>query len=127
MSDPDLDTPIGIENALKRLITSLTQAQRELANARDTAVMAELDYKSARRRHLLSDEAPVVARNSTTVDERNAWVEAKCEDEERTWRIADAARDAAQDRLRILRDDVTLLVTLSSSIRTSYEVAGRVA
>lgn len=127
MDFPDLTTPAGVEEAIRRLITSLTQAQRELATVRDRAVGAELDWKAARRRARLSSHCPKVTRGGHTVADAEAWVDAQCEAQEREARIAEAARDAALDRLRVLRDDVSLLITLSASVRQAYEVAGRAA
>lgn len=123
MSD-DLTTPAGIESRLRQLVTDLTHAQQALAAARDAEVRAKHTYEAARRRALLSEECPRVARGAVTTAERDAWVDEATARERWQWELAVVRREAAQDHLKVLRDQAVIVMSLASSVRAAYAVAG---
>lgn len=118
-------TPVQIESRLSHSITDLTRAQQALREARDLETDCEIEYKTAHYRAVLDQNAPVVARDGHTVAERDAWVALRCRDQWVRYRRAEAAREAAQDHLRTVRDVVEVLRSLGASVRTAYEGAGR--
>lgn len=118
-------TPVEIERMLSASITQLTTGQRALQKARDAETETELAYRRALYRATLDENAPRVARDGYTVAERDAWVALRCREEWEAWRIAQTAREAAQDHLRTVRDVTEVLRSLGASVRTAYEGAGR--
>ena len=123
MSD-DLTTPVGIESRLRQLVTDLAVSQQALAKTRDDEVRAKHAYGAAKRRHLLSPECPKVTRGGYTTAERDAWVDEKAKEECWKYELAEAKREAAQDHLRVVRDQAMVVMSLNSSVRTAYNVAG---
>ena len=123
MSD-DLTTPVGVESRLRSLVTELTKAQQSLSSARDTEVRNKHAYEAARRKALLSEECPKVARGGLTTAERDAWVDEQVKDERWLYGVAEARREAAQDHLRVVRDQAMVVMALSKSISAAYAVAG---
>lgn len=130
MSDPrsrqqyEALTPVQIEALLTRSISDLTGAQRSLQEARDRETDAELAYKRAYFRAVLDRNAPSVQRGGYTVAERDAWVGLRVAEEYETYKRAEAVREAAQDKLRTVRDVTEVLRSLGASVRTAYEVSG---
>lgn len=123
MSD-DLTTPIGVEARLRHLVTELTQAQISLAKKRDLEVTAKHAYQAARRRAIFAPESPKVARGGYTTADRDAWVDDKASEQHLHYDLAVAAREAAQDHLRVVRDQAMVVMSIGSSVRTAYNVAG---
>ncbi|MER5420387.1 hypothetical protein [Streptosporangium roseum] len=123
MSD-DLTTPIGVESRLRHLVTALTQAQIALAKKRDEEVAAKHAYQAARRRAIFSPDSPKVTRGGYTTADRDAWVDEKAANEHVQYDVAVAAREAAQDHLRVVRDQAMVVMSIGSSVRTAYNVAG---
>lgn len=117
-------TPVEIERRLRLSITTLTQAQGALREARDAETEAEIAYKTAHYRATLSKEAPAVERGGATVGERDAWVGSRTLNEWSAYRRAQTTREAAQDHLRTVRDVVEVLRSLGASVRSAYEGAG---
>lgn len=117
-------TPIQIEARLRALITELTKAQRTLTDARDAEVEAKGNLRRARTTALLSGDCPKVARGGYTTAERDAWVEQQIEDAQHAYDVASAARENAQDYLRVVRDQAEIVRSLGASVRTAYEMAG---
>lgn len=118
-------TPIEIESRLRGLVTELTQAQGALADQRDAEVRAKHAYEAERRKALLSDECPKVTRGGWTTTERDAWVDEQVKDVRWRFDLATVRREAAQDHLRVLRDQAEIVRSLGASVRQAYEVAGR--
>jgi hypothetical protein len=126
MPDSQL-TPVEVETRLRALVNSLSAVggpNGSLAQARDAEVQARHVYKAAFRRWMLSAECPRVERNGWTTSARDAWVEDKTADLEFAWCLATAAREAAQDHLRTLRDQASLVQSIGAFVRQSYELAG---
>lgn len=120
----DLTTPIGVEGKLRQLVTDLTLAQQALALARNEEVRAKHAYNAARRAVLMSPDCPKVSRGSVTTADRDAWVDEKVRDECWKYELAEVKREAAQDHLRVVRDQAVIVMAIASSIRTAYNVAG---
>ncbi|TDD54539.1 hypothetical protein E1286_04940 [Nonomuraea terrae] len=123
MSD-DLTTPVGIEARLRRIVTDLTMSQQTLAKVRDEEVNAKHGYEAARRRALFSDHCPKVARGGYTTADRDAWVDEQVKNQRYQYDLAVAKREAAQDLLRVVRDQAMVVMALANSVRAAYQVAG---
>jgi hypothetical protein len=117
-------TPLDIERRLKGLLNDLTRAQGSLAQARDLEVEAKHDLGRARRRALLSSQAPKVARGGYTTAERDAWVDQQVADLQFAYDRTVVTRESAQDHLRVLRDQAEIVRSLGASVRQAYEHAG---
>ena len=124
--EPNLEplTPVAIEQRLRFLYNQLARAAKLLAEARDVEVRKRHDYLSARRRVILSGMAPKVSRGQYTAADRDAFVDSQVEDAEFEYRVAEAAREAAQDHLRITRDQAEIVRSLGVGVRQAYELAG---
>jgi hypothetical protein len=117
-------TPVAIESKLKSLVTELSKAQQALAHARDVEVETRHDLNRARRRAMLSASAPRVARDGYTAAERDAWVEDQVDAEQVLYDRAVVARESAQDHLRVVRDQASVVQSLGVFVRQAYELAG---
>ena len=117
-------TPVAIEARLRYLYNRLAWTQKHLAEARDAEVAAKQALLSARRRVLLAPDSPKVTRGGYTTADRDAFVDSAVEDLEFAYRIAEAAREAAQDLLRITRDQASIVQSLGVSVRQAYGMAG---
>jgi hypothetical protein len=120
----DLTTPTGIESKLTSLVTELTNAQLALAAARNTEVRAKHAYEAEKRATLLGINCPKVTRGGFTTAERDAWVEEQVKVARWEYAVAEAKREAAQDHLRVVRDQAVVVMAIGSSVRTAYSVAG---
>ncbi len=127
MSNPygghDPHTPPGAEAALVAFSEELEAARMALASARDEEVDAEHALKAALRKARLSKECPkagVVDGVRITVAYVNDWVEDHCADEELTWMLAKAKRQAAKDHHETLRTQGSLAQSISKSVADSY-------
>lgn len=119
-------TPVEIERRLRGAVTALTQAQHVLRDARDDEVTKRHAYEAARRQAMLRDpNCPKVTRGGYTTAERDAWVEDRVSEQRAAYDFAVAAREAAQDHLRVVRDQAEVLRSLGASIRTAFEFSGR--
>lgn len=124
MSQPQ--TPVSAELALQQFSDALDEARLSLAKARNAEVDAKHAFEKAKRRATLSEACPKVRRGrdgeaSVTVAERDAWVEEKVSGERLVYDLATAARQAAADHLRTLRDQGSIQQSISRSVIGSYE------
>ena len=117
-------SPVDIERRLRWLVTALTDAQKDLANARDMEVDRKHELNAERRRWLLAPERPKVTRGGFTTSERDAWVDDRVTELQRAYDVAVATRESAQDHLRVLRDQAEIVRSLGASVRQAYEIAG---
>lgn len=117
-------TPVAVEAKLRSLVTELSRAQKALADTRDVEVEAKHTYESQHRAWLLSDDCPAVTRGGVTTAERDAWVAAKVGAEQHAYAVAEAARKAAEDHLRVVRDQASVVQTLARSVQQAYSAAG---
>lgn len=120
-------TPVAVESKLRQLVTALSRAQMDLREARDDEVEKELAWKAAHRRALLDPGRPRVERGGYTTAELGAWVDEQCADEYDAFRVAEARRKAAEDLLRVTRDQSTVVQTLARSVQQAYATAGTVS
>ena len=123
----DPATPPGAEAALMTLSEALEQARRALAEASDAEVDAELARDAARRTWLLSDECPragVFDGVRTTVAQVEAWVGDRIQDQERSYRLAKARREAAEKYLSVVGKQLSAQQSISKSVGSSYMGTG---
>jgi hypothetical protein len=126
MSDDDYQplSPVGIEQKLRNLVNQLAAAYKDLAEARDAEVHAKHAYESEHRAALLSPDRPRVERGGMTTAERDAWVAEQCVDKREAYDIAEVVRKAAEDHLRVVRDQASVVQTLARSVQQAYSMAG---
>lgn len=117
-------TPMQVEQKLRQLVTDLTLAEKSLREARDREVDTELSYRAAHRKAILSEDCPRVSRSGVTAADRDAWVDERCADEWQAYRLAQAAREAAQDHVRTVRDVAVTVQSIGALVRTAYSMAG---
>src|SRR5690606_41242012 len=103
---------------------AVTPAQQALGRARDAEVAAQHSVAAARRQALFAGDCPTVARGGCTTAERDAWVDEQVKTSRYQYGLAVAKREAAQDHLRVVRDQSMIVMALASSIRAAYAVAG---
>lgn len=123
-AEPEALTPVEVERKLRRLVNDLARAQVALREARDKEVAARHAFESAQRREILSGDCPKVARGGYTTAERDAWVAQRVELQQRAYDWAKAAREAAEDHLRVLRDQSMVVMSLGRSVNAAYAMAG---
>lgn len=117
-------TPVDVERRLVQLTTQITQAQNELRKARDGETEAEIALKKARLVASHREDCPKVIRGGTTVSERDEWVDRQCFSEWSAYRLAETAREIAQDALRTTLAIAEVVRSLAASVRTAYNMAG---
>lgn len=117
-------SPVDIEQKLRALVNNLAAAYKELAEARDGEVHAKHAYESKHRAALLDPDRPRVERGGLTTAERDAWVEDQCAEQREAYDIAEVVRKAAEDHLRVIRDQASVVQTLARSVQQAYSMAG---
>lgn len=117
-------TPVAAEKRLVALDNEMTRAELDLRRARDAEVEAQHAYEAARRRAGFDKDCPRVERGGATVDMRKQWIEDQCAEEGRTYDIKTAAREAAQDHHRTVRDQAMVAMALLRSVSVAYSMSG---
>lgn len=117
-------TPVAAEQRLVALDTAMTQAELALRRARDAEVLAKHTYEAARRQASFDPNCPRVTRGGHTVDERKQWIDNQCAAQQRDFDIKTAAREAAQDHHRTVRDQAMIAMALLRSVTTAYNMSG---
>lgn len=104
----------------------MASAQSALRKARDTEVQALEALRVATARAVLSEECPKAKRgeNGVTVADRAAWVDQQVADLRFTAAVAEATRKAAEDALRVSRDQASVVQSLSALMRAEMSLAG---
>lgn len=104
---------------LKTVHDDMAAAQRALRGARDAEVHAAEAYRMAVARATLSEECPRPKRgeNGVTVADRDAWVDTETSDARFAAAVAEATRKAAEDGLRVARDQASLVQSISALMR----------
>lgn len=120
----DVLTPVAVERKLRGLVNQLAAAQTTLRLARDAEVEAKHAYERQHRRALLSVDCPKVTRGGVTTAERDAWAEEQSAALREAYEVAEATRKAAEDHLRVLRDQSMIVMSLGRSVNTAYSLAG---
>jgi hypothetical protein len=102
----------------------LTMAQRAVARARDAEVEAAEAYRMAKVKARLSEDIPKARRgeNGVTAADREAWVDRQTADERFAHAVAEAAREAAQDHLRVVRDQASVVQSMSALMRAEMQL-----
>ena len=123
----DPQTPPGAERDLQSYSDALEEAGELLAAARNAELDAEEARDSARRRAQMSPDCPpagVFNGVRITVAYVAAWVEDQIADEERAYRLAKVARQAASDHLRKVGKQGSFQQTLTKSVGNAYLATG---
>lgn len=117
-------TPVTVEAKLRALVTDITLKQKELAQARDAETECELVYKKSRLIAAMDGECPTPKRGSTTVGERDEWIDRHTFTEMSGLKRATTAREIAQDALRATLAVTDTVQSLNASVRAAYSMAG---
>lgn len=104
----------------------LTAAHRALARHRDAEVEAKEALRIATARAMLSEDCPRPRRgeNGVTVADRDAWVGNHVAVENMAAEVAEATRKSAEDYLRVVRDQASLVQSMSAAMRAEMQLAG---
>lgn len=124
MNDDHALTPVAAERRLVTLDTEMTKAELALRRARDEEVNAKHTYEAARRQAGFHKDCPLVARGGATVDMRKQWIDDQCAAQQRAYDLKTAAREAAQDHHRTVRDQAMVAMALLRSVTTAYNMSG---
>lgn len=102
----------------------MAAAQRALMAARDKETHAAEAYRMAVARATLSDECPRPKRgeDGVTVAYRDAWVDTETSDARFSAAVAEATRKAAEDALRVARDQASVVQSLSALMRAEMQL-----
>lgn len=124
MPDYEPLSPVDIERKLRELVNNLAAAYKDLAEARDAEVHAKHAYEAEHRAALLDPNRPKVERGGMTTAERDAWVADRAAARKQDYDIAEVIRKAAEDHLRVVRDQASVVQTLARSVQQAYSMAG---
>lgn len=116
--------PDQIEQKLVALVKAMTAAEFKLREARDAETDAEILFRSAHRRAMLSDKCPKVSRTEHTTAYRDAWVEEVCSEEWEAYRRAQTTCAAAKDHISTQRDVVSAVQSIAGLWKSTYSVSG---
>lgn len=120
-------TPGQVQQRLYDVHQQMTLASQQVASARDAEVRATEALTLARSRAILSDDpakpVPKRGENGHTVADRDAWVDQQTADERFAAAAAEATRKAAEDNLRVTRDQASLVQSLSALMRAEMALA----
>ena len=116
-------TPSQVQDRLHTVHQDMNAAQRALSVARDAEVAAKAELRLANARAMLSPECPRPKRgeNGVTVADRDVWVEREVHAEWLAAEVAEATRKAAEDALRVVRDQASVVQSLSSLMRAEMQ------
>jgi hypothetical protein len=115
-----------VQERLHTVHQDMAAAQRALRQCRDREVEAKAVLRVAIARATMSPDCPRPKRgeNGVTVADRDAWVDNQVHDEWLAAEVAEAARRAAEDALRVSRDQASVVQSLSSLMRAEMALAG---
>lgn len=118
---------LTLGEVLQRLHTvhnDMAAAQRALREARDREVVAAEELRMATVRATLSDGCPKPKRgeNGVTVADRDAWVDQEVSTERFKAAVTEATRKAAEDALRVSRDQASVVQSLSALMRAEMQL-----
>lgn len=118
-------TPDQVLQRLYDVHQLLTSAQRQVASARDVEVQATEALRMAVVRATLSGDCPKPKRgeNGVTVADRDAWVDQATADERFAAAVAEATRKAAEDSLRVTRDQASVVQSMSALMRAEMSLS----
>ena len=120
---------LTLGDVLQRLHTvhqDMAAAQRAVRECRDREVEAVEALRRATVRATLSDDCPTPKRgeNGVTVAHRDAWVDQQVAAERLAALVAEATRKAAEDHLRVTRDQASTVQSMSALMRAEMSLAG---
>lgn len=120
---------LTLGQVLERLHTvhqDMAASQRALRKARDAEVEATEALRMATARAVLSAECPRPKRgeNGVTVADRDAWVDTEVATARAAAAGAEAYRKAAEDALRVSRDQASVVQSLSALMRAEMSLTG---
>ncbi|WP_408895905.1 hypothetical protein ACJ5H2_13390 [Nocardioides sp. R1-1] len=104
----------------------MAYAQLRLREARDAEVEAAATLRVARARAFLDPDCPKPKRgeNGVTVADRDSWVDQRTHDEWLAAEVAEAHRKAAEDALRVSRDQASVVQSLAALMKAEMSLAG---
>ena len=104
----------------------LTSAQQQVASVRNKEVAALEELRMATAKAVLSEDCPKPKRgeNGVTVADRDAWVDQQVAAERRAHDGAEAMRKAAEDHLRVVRDQASIAQSMAALMRAEMSLAG---
>lgn len=113
-----------VQERLHTVHQDMAAAQRALRACRDKEVEAKAVLRVAIARATMSPDCPRPKRgeNGVTVADRDAWVDNQVHDEWLTAEVAEASRRAAEDALRVSRDQASVVQSLSSLMRAEMQL-----
>lgn len=119
-------TPAQVQSRLFDVHQHLAAAADSLKAARDAEVQAEEALTMAKARAILHDDCPKPKRgeNGVTVAGRDAWVEQQVQEERFNAKVAEATRKAAEDRLRVVRDQASIVQSLAGLMKAEMSLSG---
>ncbi|SDL15284.1 hypothetical protein SAMN05428985_11080 [Nocardioides sp. YR527] len=121
-------TPGQVQQRLFDVHQELGAAARAVADARNAEVHAIEALTMAKARAILSEECPRPKRgeNGVTVADRDAWVDQATSDERFDAAVKEQVRKAAEDRLRVVRDQASVVQSLSALMRAEMSLGAGV-
>jgi hypothetical protein len=120
-------TPTGAEDRLEAYKTALDEATEAFTEAANAELEAEEDRDAADRKWRLAEECPkpgVRDGMRTTVAYVEAWIADRIQPEERAYRRAKLAREAAEKHLRKVEKQGGFQQSITASVRESYRGTG---
>lgn len=119
-------TPAQVQDRLFAVHQDMAHAATALKVARDKETHAGEAYRMAVVRATLSPDCPQPKRgeNGVTVAQRDAWVDQETSDARFAAAVAEATRKAAEDALRVARDQASVVQSLSALMRAEMQLSG---
>ncbi|MEV1315319.1 hypothetical protein AB0J14_04460 [Micromonospora arborensis] len=117
-------TPAQADSAMRWVLRAMYEAQKELRKRRDAEIDAKHTFESAKRSAFFSPDCPKPERGGYTVADREAFIERECAEARRVFELATAAREAAQDALRVLDKQSVVLASLNKNAQQAFNLAG---
>jgi hypothetical protein len=113
-----------VQERLHTVHQDMAACQSALRVARDKETHAAEAHRMAVARATLSDECPRPKRgeNGVTVADRDAWVDTETSDARFAAAVAEATRKAAEDALRVARDQASVVQSLSALMRAEMSL-----
>lgn len=102
----------------------MAYSQQQLGRARDAEVDAKATLRLATAKALLDPECPRPKRgeNGVTVADRDAWVDTQVHTEWLAAEVAEATRKAAEDHMRVTRDQASTVQSMSALMRAELQL-----
>lgn len=115
-----------VQDRLHTVHQDLAAAQRALKAARDAEVEAAAALRMAHAAAFLDPDCPKPKRgeNGVTVADRDAWVDKSVHDVWLRHAVAEATRKAAEDALRVTRDQASVVQSLAGLMKAEMSLSG---